>query len=152
MGIYRCEVEDVLFLPVRVSFPRAEARLRLSAESEVSSPLLVRLILDSGSRYCSLRPHLMRQLRPPFLRRVEAQTQLGTSATEMFTVDLAFAEDRLAPLSSIRIVALGMPPRLRAYDGVIGRDVLSRWEILYRGPRGRLTIRDHASFWGWLCS
>jgi hypothetical protein len=49
-------------------------------------------------------------------------------------------------------VALTLPPKLAGYDGVLGRDLLNRWEFLYGGLSKRLTIRDYRSFWGWLFS
>jgi hypothetical protein len=92
---------------------------------------VVGLIVDTGARYCTLKPELIEELAAACLT-----FPLGT----------------LAPLPAVLVAGLPMPADLAAYDGVIGRNVLRGWESFYSGPRQLLTIRDRASFWGWLLS
>jgi len=75
----------------------------------------------------------------------------GSKAASLHLVSVDFLNGGLAPIPKLAIACLEMPPIFRQeYQGVLGRDVLHRWETLYSGPRRRLTIRDHASVWGWL--
>jgi len=148
MGIYRSLVQDVLTIPVSISLPR----LRHEPSRPLSRGKLLTFVLDSGSTYCSLTPQLIREIGLPFRNRVSVSTQLRSSIVLTYDASLAFPTCTLAPFPRVVVAALPMPRRLAAYDGVIGRRLLERWETFYSGLRRRLVIRDYRSFWGWLFS
>jgi hypothetical protein len=72
--------------------------------------------------------------------------------TVLFWVRLEFPDSSLAAIPQIAVARLPMPPSLRDYHGVIGRDLLGRWESFnYEGRRRRFTIRDSpGGLFGWL--
>jgi hypothetical protein len=113
---------------------------------------MVGLVVDTGSRYCFLKPELIRQLALPLERSVYVRTPLGEGSASLYTACFTFPLGTLAPLPAVLVAGLKMPADLAAYGGVIGRNVLRGWESFYSGPRRLLTIRDHTSLWGWLLS
>jgi hypothetical protein len=152
MGIYRAIVQDVLFLPVRITLPESDAAVLLQATGEIPLPVVGRLVLDTGARRSSLAPMVLARLRCPIRGHGAIQTVTGQQVVTTHDVCLEFLEGTLKPLTRWTVVRHAMPPRLAEYDGVIGRDILAGWEVVYRGPRRRLTVRDRASVWGWLAS
>ena len=66
MGIYRSRVLDLLTISVGISRPRIDRKQGRTA----SRQRLVTLVLDSGSRFCSLTPDVIRNLDLPHLREV----------------------------------------------------------------------------------
>jgi hypothetical protein len=152
MGIYRGRVQDVLFLPVSVSLPYSPSQAAVGQRPRTPRRALVSLILDTGAKYCSLTPELVAYLDLPFRGPVRVGTHFGVGQTGLHGASFAFPGSSLSPLASVLVVALPMPSRLAAYQGVIGRNVLDLWENFYSGPRRRLAIRDTPSFWGWLFS
>jgi hypothetical protein len=65
---------------------------------------------------------------------------------------LEFPDTALAAIPELVVARAPVPPSLQAFHGVIGRDLLYRWEsVLLPGRRGRLTIRDTPQgLFGWL--
>jgi hypothetical protein len=113
---------------------------------------VVGLIVDTGARYCTLKPELIEELALASEQSVYVRTHLGEGTASLYAACLTFPLGTLAPLPAVLVAGLPMPADLAAYDGVIGRNVLRGWESFYSGPRQLLTIRDRASFWGWLLS
>jgi hypothetical protein len=71
------------------------------------------------------------------------ETSLATGRANLYWVCLEFPESLLAPVAEWAVASLALPPSLHAYHGVIGRDLLRRWEYLhFEGRVGRMTIRD----------
>ncbi|HZT82089.1 MAG TPA: hypothetical protein VFA26_17815 [Gemmataceae bacterium] len=74
------------------------------------------------------------------------ETSLGTVRTSLFWVRLEFPGTPLAPLPSVAVARLPLPPSLASFHGLPGRDILARWEhLLYQGLCGRLSVRDQPS-------
>ncbi len=73
---------------------------------------------------------------------------MGSAETGLYWVRLDFPGTALTSLSEIVVARLPLPPSLVGFHGVIGRDLLGRWEsFFYEGRRGRFTIRDRPPFW-----
>jgi hypothetical protein len=148
MGIYRSRVQDLLVVPVSISLPRTQRGQGWPA----SRQKLVSLVVDSGSKYCSLTPDVFEELDLPFWRPVHVSTHLGEGSAGLYRASFAFPTSTLASFPAVTVARLRMPRHLASYEGVIGRDLLRAWETFYSGPRGQLTIGDYRSFWGWLFS
>jgi hypothetical protein len=151
MGSYRGHVPDLLLVPASVSRPSPDPVVEKKGNPDAAD-VLVSLMLDTGAKYCSVTPEIIQQLGLPFLRPARVSTHIGQGAANLYVASLAFPASSLAALPTVIVAGLAMPPHLAGCHGVIGRDVLRRWETFYSGPRERLTVRDHRSVWGWLCS
>jgi hypothetical protein len=152
MGTYTTAVHDRLLMPARVLVsPEQERALRLSGQ-RVPAGVTVRLLIDTGSGRTTLAPAVLAQLAVPVAAPVRLATGVGSRETSLFWVRLEFPGTALGAIPELAVARLEMPASLRAFQGLIGRDLLGRWgSVRYQGRRGRLTIRDTpGGFFGWL--
>jgi hypothetical protein len=152
MGKYIAEVDDRLILPARVRLTPGAERQSRSMGKTVPSPITVRLIIDTGSGRSTLSPSIISQLKPLARETVQVHTSLARGTVFLFWVSLEFPGTALKAISEMAVARLALPSPLHAFHGVIGRDLLSRWEyLLFEGRRGRFTIRDDPRWLpGWL--
>jgi hypothetical protein len=152
MGRYRSTVQDHLVMPAQALLTTGTQLLFRQLGRPVVGPVATRLLIDTGSKRSSLVPSVLNRLSPPSMGVVRVETSLASLATELFAIRLEFAASSLAPVPLLAVARLPLPASLRDYQGVIGRDLLSRWEsLVYEGRRGRLTIRDTpGGLFGWL--
>lgn len=152
MGKYTATVTDHLTLPARVLLTRGQEQLLRLAGRPVPLFVAARLLIDTGSKRTTIVPGVMRHLQPNFARDARVETSLAAGETSLFWVRLEFPETSLGPIPELAVARLDLPPSLRAFHGVIGRDLLGRWEaFLYEGRRGRFTLRDTPpGLLGWL--
>ncbi len=136
MGSFRAAVQDRLILPATALLTReVEAAARALGRS-IAAPIAVRLVLDTGSKRSSMVPSVLDRLNPPPAGRANVETVLASAAIELFWVRLEFPDSSLAAVPLVAVARLPMPASLREYQGVVGRDLLSRWEsFLYEGRR-----------------
>jgi hypothetical protein len=152
MGKYTGAVHDRLILPARVLVTRGqEQALRFTGRS-VPAGVAVRLLIDTGSGRSTLTPPILAQLGVPAAAPVRLATGVGSRTTSLSWVRVEFPGTTLGAVAELAVARLEMPPSLDSFQGLIGRDLLSRWEsCLYQGRRGRLTIRDApVGLLGWL--
>jgi len=152
MEKYTATVHDRLVLPVQVSNTSGrEHELRLLGQT-VPARLAVRLLIDTGSGRSTLVPSVLAQLKPALAGPVRLATGVGSTETDLFWVRLEFPGTTLVAVPELAVVRLDMPPSLQSFHGLLGRDLLGRWEyLLYEGRRGRFTVRDTSRGWlGWL--
>jgi hypothetical protein len=117
----------------------------------VAAPLLVRLIIDTGSGRSTLIPSVISQLQPLAGDTVQVVTSLAHGLTQLFWVRLEFPGTTLKAIPDLQVARLALPPSLHGFHGVVGRDLLSECEYLhYEGRRGRFTLRDNRRWLGWL--
>jgi hypothetical protein len=152
MSKFTTSVHDRWILPARAGLTAGQEKRLQLAGKRLPSTVAVRLIVDSGSGRSSLVPPVIEQLKPLSQKPVHVETSAGTVATMLYWVRLEFPHTKLGPFSDIPVAQMPLPPSLKAFLGLIGRDLLRRWEELrFQGRRGRLTIRDRPSLWfGWL--
>jgi hypothetical protein len=107
----------------------------------------VQLMLDTGSTRCTLLPSVLARLDPEKLGVARLETSLAAAQAALFRVRLEFPLTKLAAIPELVVARVPLPSSLSAFHGVIGRDLLRRWEsFCYQGRRGRLTIHDTPSW------
>jgi hypothetical protein len=151
MGKYSAAVVDHLVFPARVRLtPGRERFLALSGQG-LPDPVPIRLLIDTGSKRTTLIPGIVHHLQPMPGSRARVITPFATTATALFWVALEFPGTGMAPLTEVLVARLPMPPALRPFHGLLGRDLLHLWEaFLYEGRRGRYTLRDTPGLFSWL--
>jgi hypothetical protein len=148
MGILRESSSDIWEIHAKVG-----SVATIVHQSDLAQPrtTAVRLVVDSGSS----RSCLSRTVCDSLNLETKGQWRLiGTTGEETVRfsrVTLTFPGSTLGPIPWLHVGRI-QPHRLSEFHGVLGRDVLSKWELLYRGPNATLTIRDHLSLVGWLAS
>lgn len=156
MGVYRSTLAaelDEITVPAVVCLTLEELAVNRRYGLLLHPTIPVRLVVDNGSRYCSLTPAVLQQLKPRSEGQFLLQGPLAEQSVEHFSVRLEFPTAGLQPVDNLKVVSLPMPPKFGgAYQGIIGRDLLRHWYFYHAGPRRRFTIRDRPSLWTWLCS
>jgi hypothetical protein len=143
MGKFSAPVSEHLILPAEVSQTRGQERIFRLAGRVVPAPVPVRLLIDTGSKRTALVPGIMDHLQSPVANKARIETSLAAGETALCWVRLEFPGTSLAAVPVLAVARLTMPPPLRLFQGVIGRDLLQQWEsFLFEGRRGRFTIRD----------
>jgi hypothetical protein len=152
MGKYTAAVRDHLVVPVRVGLTREEEQVNRWRGWPVPASSLLQLVIDTGSGRTTLVPGVIAHLNPATHGTARVETSHAAGEVKLFWVRLEFPGTSLAAIPEIAVVRLAMPRSLLAYQGVIGRDVLRRWEYFrFEGRRGRFTIRDTpGGLFGWL--
>jgi hypothetical protein len=152
MGKYQARVDDHLVLPATVFLPRGHARVLRLLGRPVQDLLSVRLLIDTGSKRSSLIPEIIDRLKPRQAGRVRIETAYAWGRASLHWVRLEFPGTSLQAISEIPVARLALPPSLSRFHGLIGRDLLHRWESFhYQGRRRLLTIRDTpGGLFGWL--
>jgi hypothetical protein len=153
MARYRAPVHDPLVLPAQVCLTRGQEHLLRMLHRSVPAPVSVQLLIDTGSTRCSLLPSVLARLNPEQAGTARLETSLAATEVSLFRVRLELPHTKLAALPEVTVARTPLPISLASFHGVIGRDVLRRWDSLcYQGRRGRLTIRDTPSWFCWWIS
>jgi hypothetical protein len=152
MGVYTAAFHDYLVLPARALITRGREQVLRLQQRPVSDGVAVQLVIDTGSRRSTLLPSVLADLNPALLGPARVETSLATGRTELFWVRLEFPGTRLTAIPELAVARLALPPSLRDFHGIVGRDLLGRWEsLLMEGRRMRFSIRDTPRrLLGWL--
>jgi hypothetical protein len=151
MGKFTARVQEHLVLPARVRLtPDRERSLHVLGQP-VPAPVPIRLLIDTGSKRTTLIPGILRHLQPMLSRPTRITSSFGTGMTQSGWVCLEFPEAGLAPFTEVLVARLPLPPALAQFHGLLGRDLLCRFESFeYEGRRGCYTIRDRPGLRTWL--
>jgi hypothetical protein len=143
MGKFITSVDDHLILNACAMLTDEDRRNFQAQGQACPPPIPIRLVIDTGSRRSTLIPSVIAQftLSPRGWTRVH--TSLASGKSNLFAVRFEFPDTGLGAIPKLLVARLGLPSSLPAFHGVIGRDVLRRWEYFrYEGRCQRLIIRD----------
>jgi hypothetical protein len=114
-------------------------------------PVAVRLLIDTGSRRSTLIPGLFRHLLAPAAGDAQVVSAVGAVRTDLFWVCLDFPDTGLAEFPEVLVARLPMPAALSQFHGLLGRDLLRRFDSFeYEGRRGCYSLRDRPGVFTWL--
>jgi hypothetical protein len=149
MGKFRILAPSLPVVPARVGLTSGQEKILAISNRPIPDPLPVNLLVDTGSGRSTLLPTLIARLNPMARGVARVATSLAVAETNLFWVRLEFPDTKLEPIAELAVARLSLPVTLGSIHGVIGRDLLKRWEyFLYEGRRGRVTIRDKPGlFW-----
>ena|SRR5438128_1489381 len=151
MGKYTASVQDHLVLPARVRVTPGRERELHALGQPVPAPVSIRLLIDTGSKRTTLISGVLRHLQPMLSRPTRIISSFGSGTTRLGWVCLEFPEAGLAAFPEVLVARLPMPAALAQFHGLLGRDLLRRFESFeYEGRRGCCAIRDHPGILTWL--
>jgi hypothetical protein len=151
MGKYVAPVDDILILAAVVSLSAGPVHFLQRGGQPVPAPVAVPLLIDTGAKRTTLIPGIIRHLDRPGGFDVQVVTPLATVAATLYWVRIEFPKAGLAPFEHVQVARLPMPPGLAQFHGLLGRDLLRRFESFdYQGRLGRYTLRDAPGPLGWL--
>jgi hypothetical protein len=147
MGKFRTSVDDLPVLPAQVRLTSGQEKILTLSNRPVPSPQPVNLLVDTGSGRSTLLPSVIAKLNPISRGVTRVATSLAVAEANLFWVRLEFPDTNLEPIGELAVARLSLPASLGSIHGVIGRDLLRRWEyFFYEGRRGQMTIRDRPGF------
>ncbi|MDR0302314.1 MAG: retropepsin-like domain-containing protein [Treponema sp.] len=115
------------------------------------STITVMAHFDTGASYTSIDIELAKHLKLLAIGQSESHTASGLQVMPNFAVDISFPAARLSPFYNLRIGSckLGFDlennmksPKSQNMGVLIGRDIMSRWNIVWNGPTSTVIISD----------
>ena len=106
---------------------------------------------DTGASVTSVDIELAKYLNLTATGQSESNTASGKQVMPNFAVDIAFPGTKLSPFYNLRIGScrLGFdlennmkPERPQNMGILLGRDIMSRWNIVWNGPASSVTVSD----------
>jgi hypothetical protein len=106
---------------------------------------------DTGASVTSIDIELAKYLNLPVMGQSENRTASGPQKMPIFTIDISFPSTQLSPINNLRIsscklgfdIVNNMNPSKPQNMGIlIGRDIMSRWNIVWNGPTSTVIISD----------
>jgi len=111
--------------------------------------LVVKAHLDTGASVTSVDFNLANSIGLVPVGTTSLQTAGGLMEFSNFVVNLRFPSSTLAPLANLQICScdMGFDPNKplddpRNFGLLIGRDIMSRWNIVWNGPSSTVIIND----------
>ncbi|HNW82991.1 MAG TPA: retropepsin-like aspartic protease [bacterium] len=138
-----------LNLPVEISTASA---FRQPPNPLPLTSIVVLAHFDTGASITSIDLSLAKHLGLNPTGQAISHTAAGAQNTPTFAVDISFPNTNLTPFQNLQIGSCQLPFNLQlALKGsgnaqnfglLIGRDIMSRWNIIWNGPSSSVTISD----------
>ena len=134
--------------PVTISTARMDAENPGFDKAQFAS-ITVMAHLDTGATKTSIDMNLARHLKLASTGTSNSHTAGGLKTFPNFAIDLSFPNTNLAPFTNLAISSCTLPFNIngdmnapRNFGILIGRDVLSRWNVVWNGPTSTVFIND----------
>jgi len=104
--------------------------------------------LDTGASSTSIDLSLAEKLELEATGTCKIGTAAGVFPVPTFTVNIGFPNTNLSPFIDLKINSCSLnydylaPPSPRNFGLLIGRDIMSRWNIVWNGPTSTVFIND----------
>lgn len=134
-------------IPVVISAPVPPSDPEQDAPSEVKSATVM-AHFDTGASITSIDESLAEHLGLVPIGVGISHTAGGETQTSNYVIDLSFPNSKLSPFSNLRISSckLGYDISGKAspqnFGLLLGRDVMTRWNIVWNGPTSSVFISD----------
>jgi len=135
-------------LPVEIS--TASIFSKPSLNMQLSS-IVVMAHFDTGASSTSIDIGLAKHLNLLAIGQSEHRTASGPQVMPNFAIDVSFPATKLSPFHNLRISSckLGFnlennikPSKAQNMGILIGRDIMSHWNIIWNGPTSTVIISD----------
>jgi len=120
-----------------------------NAENEPSLQANVYAHLDTGAKTTVIDQKLAKILNLKPIGKSEVRTAGGNLIVPYYVVDLSFTNMSLSSVKRLLVAAcpLGFNPKITHDDPhnfaiLIGRDIMTRWNIVWNGPTSTVLISD----------
>ena len=115
------------------------------------SSITVTAHFDTGATFTAIDINLARHLNLLAIGQSEHHTAAGRQTMPNFAVDISFLNTRLSPIYNLRISSCNLGfalknnaslPNPQNMGLLIGRDIMSRWNIIWNGPTSTVIVSD----------
>ena len=135
-------------LPVEIS---TASVFRRSPQNCPLSSVVVTALFDTGASSTSIDIKLAQSLNLFAIGQANQLTAAGVQTMPTFAVDISFPSTKLSPFYNLRVGSCnlgfdltdkGNLPNPQNMGLLIGRDIMSQWNIVWNGPISLVTISD----------
>jgi len=107
--------------------------------------------VDTGASYTSIDINLAKHLNLLVMGQSESRTASGLQIMPNFAIDINFPNTKLSPFYNVRISSCKLGFDLsknsvtladQNFGLLIGRDIMTRWNIIWNGPTSTVIISD----------
>jgi len=115
------------------------------------SSIVVMAHFDTGASSTSIDIELAKHLKLLSVGQSENRTASGSQVMPNFAIDISFPNTKLSPFYNLRVSScrLGFdlennmkPSKAQNMGILIGRDIMSHWNIIWNGPTSTVIISD----------
>jgi hypothetical protein len=115
------------------------------------SSIVVIAHFDTGASSTSIDIELAKYMNLIAIGQSENQTASGTQIMPNFAIDINFPATKLSPFYNLRVssckLGFDLAKNLKSSEAgnmgiLIGRDIMSRWNIIWNGPISSVIISD----------
>ncbi len=134
-----------LNFPIEIS--TASILLSSSPEKKVES-VLVFAHFDTGASSTSIDINLAKEMNLDTMGVCNIMTAAGEIPMPVFTVNIGFPGTNLSPFIDLKINSCKLgynsaqKPSPKNFGILLGRDIMSRWNIVWNGPSSTVFIND----------
>jgi hypothetical protein len=138
-------MQNGFLIPVTVATPASITAPPLSIQPRA---IAVFALLDTGATRTNIDTQIADYLNLAALGYARVNTAAGLMNSATYAVDLQFSGDFLRPTVDLLVGAckLGYRPDMEMsqnnYGVLIGRDLMSKWNIVWNGPTSSVFISD----------
>jgi predicted aspartyl protease len=100
-------------------------------------------LIDTGASRTVLTPLAIEKLNLPLIDYTTLSRAGGIDRAAVYVASIQFPRYRLTPIEVIQVLCCELPDQ--PIQCLIGRDILSRWQLTYNGQTGEWSIEDVAS-------
>ena len=135
-------------LPVEIS---TASIFRTSPLNMPLSSIVVMAHFDTGASSTSIDIDLAKHLNLLAIGQSKNRTASGPQIMPNFAIDISFPNTKLSPFYNLRIsscrLGFNLENNMKSSNAqnmgiLIGRDIMSRWNIIWNGPSSTVIIND----------
>ncbi len=124
-----------------------------SSKTAARKSISVMAHFDTGARTTTLSDSLASYLQLMPIGKNQIHTANGTAITNNYAVDIVFLNSLLKPFQNLQVSSCNLgqfnieeclknPSRPDNFGVLIGRDIMSRWQITWYGPTSTVFVSD----------
>ena len=125
-------------LPVNIQLPTALATYLSQNGKTVPAPVSGQALIDTGASISAVDASVIQSLGVQPVGVVKVNTPSGSANQNQYPVQFVFPGTNLPSLEGTH--AIGSVLKSQGILALIGRDVLSRFVLVYNGPGGFITL------------
>ncbi|MCL2206616.1 MAG: retroviral-like aspartic protease family protein [Fibromonadales bacterium] len=109
-------------------------------DKKMAASEIVMAHFDTGASKTSISIELAKRLKLIPIGSYKSFTAAGPTISQSFAIDLLFPFANLMPFINLSIGSCNLTGQ--NFDVLLGRDVMSRWNIVWNGPTSTVFIND----------
>ena len=151
---YAVEFSPLPLLQFGFNLPVEISTASIFKNSPINMPLSSIIVIahfDTGASFTSIDIELAKHLNLLSIGKSENRTASGLQIMPNFAIDISFPTTKLSSFYNLRIGSCKLdfdlsanmkPSKTKNMGMLIGRDIMSQWNIVWNGPASTVIISD----------